>query len=213
MESFNPHEKLIILNRTMASLGFHKRLDHYRPVEDPFPQRIEYTDVPGNTVLCDFHQDPTGTKTLRISFNGTSSRTWNDFKSFVDEISTTLKSWMTGESKPRILGRSLARKLKNRSLKAKDILNDLRAGMDDALLMEKYGLTPRGIANLLDKLVSQGLLSPEEIEVVKVKDPDVSLPVYKCSVCSELQFARLSRCPHCGGNMFSTSTHDAGMEG
>ena len=208
MESFKRHEKLIILNRTMAYLGFQKQLDHYSSTEDSLPHRIEYADVPGNTVSFDFQLEPTGTIISRICFNGTTSRTWNDFKSLVDEIPTTVESWLTVENKPKILGHSMVRKSANRSLRAKDILSDLKDGMDDDSIMAKYGLTPRGVANLLDKLVWEGLLTEEDLEKRKAMGATVTLPLYKCIVCSELQFARLSKCPHCGGKMSPVDTAD-----
>ena len=46
-----------------------------------------------------------------------------------------------------------------RQLSAKEVLKDIRAGMDDAALREKYKLSDKGLRSLFNKLVETGLLN------------------------------------------------------
>jgi hypothetical protein len=51
-----------------------------------------------------------------------------------------------------------------REIKAKQALQDIRHGMNDLELMEKYKITDKGIRSLFKKLVTVGLLSQDEID-------------------------------------------------
>ncbi len=46
----------------------------------------------------------------------------------------------------------------DRELSAKQVMNDLLSGLDEAALREKYKLSPAGLDNLFETLVSEGLL-------------------------------------------------------
>lgn len=50
-----------------------------------------------------------------------------------------------------------------RKIAAKQAVADIRAGMDDSALMEKYSLSPSGLQSLFDKLVSAGLIDVAEM--------------------------------------------------
>lgn len=47
-----------------------------------------------------------------------------------------------------------------RSIKASELLADLKAGMEDASLMNKYGLSARALLKVMTKLLWKGLLAP-----------------------------------------------------
>ena len=49
-----------------------------------------------------------------------------------------------------------------RQVKAKEILEDLRAGFTDDQLMEKYRLSPTGLKSLFDKMVEAKVMSEDE---------------------------------------------------
>ena len=49
-------------------------------------------------------------------------------------------------------------------IRAKAALHDIRAGLDDFELMEKYKLTDKGLQSLFRKLIGAGLLSPAELD-------------------------------------------------
>lgn len=51
-----------------------------------------------------------------------------------------------------------------REIKAREALNDIRQGMTDLDLMEKYRITDKGLRSLFKKLLAAGLLRPREIE-------------------------------------------------
>lgn len=49
-----------------------------------------------------------------------------------------------------------------REIKARDIVRDIRAGVDDPGLMHKYRLSPKGLQNLLDELAYLGYINESE---------------------------------------------------
>lgn len=51
-----------------------------------------------------------------------------------------------------------------RIIKTKEVIADIRDGMNDLELTEKYELTPRGLETLLDHLVDTGLIGERELE-------------------------------------------------
>jgi hypothetical protein len=51
-----------------------------------------------------------------------------------------------------------------REIKAREALKDIRSGMTDLALMDKYRITDRGLRSLFRKLLAAGLLNPREIE-------------------------------------------------
>lgn len=54
--------------------------------------------------------------------------------------------------------------LVKRVIKAKEVIADIRLGMTDFALTEKYDLSPRGFERLLDHLVDSGLIGERELE-------------------------------------------------
>jgi hypothetical protein len=50
-----------------------------------------------------------------------------------------------------------------RTLEAKDLIFDIRAGMTDAQMMEKYKLSYKGFTSALKKLIHIQAISPEEL--------------------------------------------------
>jgi uncharacterized protein (DUF433 family) len=51
-----------------------------------------------------------------------------------------------------------------RKVNAKEVLKDLRSGMDDAALMERYNLSSLGFESLFTKLLKTGLITQEEFD-------------------------------------------------
>lgn len=49
-------------------------------------------------------------------------------------------------------------------VRARDAVRDIRLGLSDLALMEKYRLTDRGLGSLFRKLVAAGLLKHSEVE-------------------------------------------------
>ncbi len=51
-----------------------------------------------------------------------------------------------------------------RTVKAQEVVNDIRAGITDSYLMKKYDLTSRQLELLLQKLVAKGYLTEQELD-------------------------------------------------
>jgi hypothetical protein len=54
--------------------------------------------------------------------------------------------------------------LVKRTIKTKEVIADVRGGMNDLELTEKYELSPRGLESLLGYLVDSGLIGERELE-------------------------------------------------
>ncbi len=52
-----------------------------------------------------------------------------------------------------------------RTIKAKDVVQDIRSHMTDAQIMEKYQLSARGLQSVLKKLIRHKLISEADLEV------------------------------------------------
>ncbi len=50
-----------------------------------------------------------------------------------------------------------------RTIKAKDIVNDIRKGLTDSQLMGRYGLSVKGLQGVFTKLVQAKAILPEEL--------------------------------------------------
>jgi uncharacterized protein (DUF433 family) len=55
--------------------------------------------------------------------------------------------------------------LEKRTIRAKDVVRDIRSHMTDAQLMEKYQLSARGLQSVLKKLIRHKLISESDLEV------------------------------------------------
>ncbi|MDQ7783760.1 MAG: hypothetical protein RDU20_12825 [Desulfomonilaceae bacterium] len=86
-------------------------------------------------------------------------------------------------------------------IKGREVLADIRSGMDDAGLMQKYGLSSKGIIQLMGRLVSAGLLTPAELAERRSLAKTVYFPVFKCAECGEIHYSRFDICPTCGAIM------------
>jgi hypothetical protein len=52
-----------------------------------------------------------------------------------------------------------------RTIKAKDIVNDVRAGLTNLQLMEKYELSPKGLKSIFTKLVEAKAVRSDELDM------------------------------------------------
>jgi hypothetical protein len=104
-----------------------------------------------------------------------------------------------------------------RIIKAGDIIRDIRAGMTDAALMEKYKLSTRGLESAFLKLVSGGLLSVREIygdrsagEDTVIIDDTRSLPRFYLTVTIPIYEASE---PNVVGRVDNVSERGLGVSG
>jgi rubrerythrin len=86
-------------------------------------------------------------------------------------------------------------------IKAKEFLSDMRAGMDDAGLMEKYELSAKGILRAMTRLISVGLMSASELADRRSLAKTVYMPVFHCKFCGDTHFSKVEKCPRCGSRL------------
>jgi predicted Zn-ribbon and HTH transcriptional regulator len=118
-----------------------------------------------------------------------------------------------------------------RTLKAEEIVGDVRAGMVDSGLMKKHRLSAWGLQDLLEQLVRAGLLSQSELDqrmvsvdsTVEVRDVLENAVIersprssetglhrpWKCPGCGFLQPKEPERCPNCGTGDFKENGFQA----
>jgi hypothetical protein len=89
--------------------------------------------------------------------------------------------------------------MEKRKLKPKDILRDIRAGVDDATLMTRYALSAQALQSVFGKLVNAGMLSQAELDDrVPMADRTVDIGLYICPACGNIQGKEFTECPRCG---------------
>ncbi|MBM4328863.1 MAG: hypothetical protein FJ118_17080 [Deltaproteobacteria bacterium] len=54
--------------------------------------------------------------------------------------------------------------MQKRQISAREVLKDVRGGLDDFALMQKYKVTSKGLDSLFQKLVAAGLISQSELD-------------------------------------------------
>ncbi len=85
-----------------------------------------------------------------------------------------------------------------RQVKPAEFLSDVRAGLDDAGLMQKYRISGHELLKVMSKLIWRGLMSPTELHMRRSLAKTVYLPIFKCPSCNEITYEELEKCPHCG---------------
>ncbi|MGO9568471.1 MAG: hypothetical protein ACLP5H_13105 [Desulfomonilaceae bacterium] len=86
------------------------------------------------------------------------------------------------------------------TVNAREILADIKLGMDNTALMEKYQLSEKGLQSLFKKLTDAGVLKPKQGEPEeRGSEPDKSVHVaWKCPACGKPQTRQVDECPDCG---------------
>jgi hypothetical protein len=92
-----------------------------------------------------------------------------------------------------------------RKLSAKEILADIRSGMDASELKRKYGLSDKSFGYVLRQLSTAGLLTPDEIRRLqphrgssKPSHEPPRAPQWRCPACNAPQVTEVRECPACG---------------
>jgi hypothetical protein len=86
-----------------------------------------------------------------------------------------------------------------RTLDAKEILDDIKAGMDSTALMEKYQLSKKGLQSLFKKLMDAGVMKPKrggQEESTPAPEEAVA-STWKCPICGNPQTTQYNQCPEC----------------
>ncbi len=92
-----------------------------------------------------------------------------------------------------------------RKLSAKEILADIRSGMDYSGLKRKYGLSDKSFGYVLKQLSTAGLLTENEMRLLQPlsgsSKPSREMPgqpQWRCPACNAPQAAEVRECPACG---------------
>ncbi len=89
--------------------------------------------------------------------------------------------------------------MEKRTLDAKEILDDIKAGLGSTALMEKYQLSEKGLQSLFNKLKDAGVLKPKQREPEKTTSaPEEAVASsWKCPICGNPQTTQYNQCPEC----------------
>lgn len=94
--------------------------------------------------------------------------------------------------------------MKKRVIHTGEIIRDIRSGMSDTDLGQKYRVTPKGLQFILTRLSELGLVSDLELyERTSLSESDVSRAfsnsdtIYKCPVCGKRVPPSVDECPSC----------------
>jgi hypothetical protein len=86
-----------------------------------------------------------------------------------------------------------------RKITGREVLKDIKAGMDDPALMEKYKLSAQGLQSVFTKLVNAGVMAQAELDArVPVSERTVELGLYICPACGNIQAKEFTQCSRCG---------------
>ncbi len=92
-----------------------------------------------------------------------------------------------------------------RKLSAKQILTDIRSGMDASELKRKYGLSDNSFGYVLKQLSTAGVLTEDQMRRLKtlsgssIQPHEAPVPQqWRCPACNAPQAAEVRECPACG---------------
>jgi hypothetical protein len=92
-----------------------------------------------------------------------------------------------------------------KTIKAKELLADIRAGWAGASLMKRCGFSHSGILKALSRLLWKGLMSLSELADRRPLAKTVYMPVFECQFCGDVQFSKVEKCPRCSTRMKTLS--------
>lgn len=80
--------------------------------------------------------------------------------------------------------------MSNGKITAKELIEDIRKGLDDSALIEKYKVPPQALQGFFKQLREKGLIKQEELEQRS--------QIFKCPACNWSSKKKFEECPHCG---------------
>ena len=96
-------------------------------------------------------------------------------------------------------------RIRKRKLSAKEILTDIRSGMDVPGLKRKYGLSDKSFGYVLKQLSTAGVLTEDEKRRLQPRrgssEPShecAGEPQWRCPACNAPQTGEVSECSACG---------------
>jgi hypothetical protein len=218
MADMKVDEGLSRLSKVMGQFGFRKALD--RAVSSRELRQlhgIRYADAEGNVIDVDFalrvSRQGSGIM-IEVRFNKDRTRAWPSFDSLIDGLPVTVTEWLEDNSRAKDAAPVTAVVIPSgpagrARVSVRSILSDIKSGVTDSDLMEKFGLSHRGLLSLISKLLWDGLLTPAELAQRKSLARTIFMPVFQCRLCKEIQFEKVSQCPRCGGPMKVVNKKDS----
>ncbi len=89
--------------------------------------------------------------------------------------------------------------MEKRKITAREVLKDIREGMDDALLMRKYQVSAQGLQSVFNKMIQAGVVTEEELDGrVPLSARTVDIGLFICPACGNIQGTEFTECPRCG---------------
>jgi hypothetical protein len=86
-------------------------------------------------------------------------------------------------------------------ISAKQVLRDIRAGLDDEALMQKHEISVKGLYRVFTMLVLRGILDAEELEARRSLATTIEVITFKCRSCGLIVVDRCDTCPRCCGEL------------
>jgi hypothetical protein len=87
--------------------------------------------------------------------------------------------------------------VEKKTLNAKEVLDDIKAGMDNAALMGRYQLSEKGLQSLFKKLVDGGVLKQQELDGRTLAPEKAIEAAWTCPICGTPQNMHHDKCPEC----------------
>lgn len=89
--------------------------------------------------------------------------------------------------------------MEKRRITAREILADVKTGVGDPVLMEKYKLSAQGLQSVFNKLLKAGVLTRQELDDrVPMSQRTVDLGLNVCRACGHIESKEFAKCPRCG---------------
>ncbi len=89
--------------------------------------------------------------------------------------------------------------MEKRKITAREVLRDIRSGVNDQELMKKYSLSAQGIQSVFNKMVSARVITQAELDDrIPLTERTVDLGLFICPACGNIQGKEFSVCPRCG---------------
>lgn len=86
-----------------------------------------------------------------------------------------------------------------RRITARELLADIRKGLSDPTLMEKYKLSAQGLQSVFQKLLKAGVITQAELDSrTPIGERTVDIGLYICTACGNIQGTEFTKCPRCG---------------
>ncbi len=88
--------------------------------------------------------------------------------------------------------------MEKRKITAREVLKDVRAGMNDTALMKKYMLSAQGLQSVFNKMIEARMVDAEELDArVPLSERTVDIGLFICPACGNIQGREFTVCPRC----------------